>query len=87
MFCFKLGIPQAVDSTEAVKRSVTVGTNHQTEMWSVQLYESVNDVVVQSANVAFRNFHHSWVPVLMDQSDFALNVIVNQTVGNSENIG
>ena len=44
----KLGVPEAVDSANAVERSLTVGTCYQTEVCGMQLYESANDVVVQS---------------------------------------
>ena len=85
----KIGKPEAVDSAPSVIwRLLTDGTNDLGEMCHVQLYESANDVVVQSPSIAFRNFHHSCNSVLMDQSDlhFGPVVIFIQTVGDSEGV-
>ena len=85
-FCFELGEPETVDSTQAVEWFVAVGTNYHTEVCGVQLYESANNVVVQSTSVTFRNFYHSWVSVLMDQSHFDISsiIIFIQTVRNPQ---
>ena len=88
LLSFKLCKAKVNDSVQAVLGSLTDGTNHLAEMCGVQLYESGIDVIVQSTSVALRNFYHSWVPVLMDKSDFhfIFVIIFIQTVGDSENI-
>ena len=82
----KTGEPEAVDSAPAVVGSLADGTNHLAEVCGVQLYEPVVNVIVQSTSSAFRNFYHSWVPVLMDQPDLHLGpvVIFIQTVWNPQ---
>ena len=78
--------PRAGESIKTVVGSLTDGANDLAEVPCVQLYESGIDVIVQSTSVAFRNFHHSWVSVLMDQSDFNFSpvVIFIQAVGNPQ---
>ena len=86
---FKLSEPQAVDSTQTVVRSLTDGADDLGEMCCVKLNESVINIIVQSPSIAFRNFHHSWVPVLMHHSDLDLGsvIIFIQTVRDPQDVG
>ena len=80
--CVKLSKPGAADSAPAVVGNLADGTNDLTEVLGVQLYEPVINIIVHSTSVAFRNFHHSWVSVLMDHPDLHLSpVIISRQCG------
>ena len=88
MLSIKPGKPGAGEGIKAVVGSLTDGTNDFCEMCGMQLYESGIDIIVQSTSVAFRNFYHSWIPVLMDHPHlhFGPIIIFIQTVGDPQDV-
>ena len=66
----KPGKPVVCSCVQAVVGGLADGTDHFGEVSGVQLYVSGIYGVVQSPCIAFGNFYHSWVSVLMDHSDF-----------------
>ena len=72
----KAGEPEAADPAPAVVGSLADGTDNLSEMWSVQLYESIIDIIEHSSCIAFGNFYHSWVSVLMNHSDLDFTSVI-----------
>ena len=89
LFSVETGEPNAVDSTPAVVGSLTDGTYDLAKVGRMQLNVFGINVIVQSTSIAFRNFHHSWVSVLMDHSDpdFGSVITSSETVRDSQDVG
>ena len=87
--CVKPGEPEAADPASAVVGSLADGADYCAESFGMQLYESGIYVPVQGPSIAFGNFYHSWVSVLIGHSDldFGSIIIFIQIVGNFEDVG
>ena len=74
--CVKSSEPETIDPTPAVVGSLADGAYHMAKVSAVEFYESVIDIVEQWSGIAFWNFYHSWVSVLMDHSDLDFGSVV-----------
>ena len=76
LFSLEIGEPEVCYSVPTVVGSLAYRANYFAKVSAVEFYESGIDIVEHRSSIAFWNFYHSWVSVLMDHSDLDFGFVI-----------